>query len=86
MEKSEDTLFFELYGLRLLVFLENKPQSNKYRQVFLGPKEFKKVSFNIGKVKEKLDKGMRLVESKFSEEVYDLPDLKEIYDPDSGSK
>ena len=36
-----------LYGMRLIVFLEESPQSNIYRQVLLDDEKFKKVSDSV---------------------------------------
>lgn len=70
--------FDNLYGTRLLIFLEDKPQSNKYHQVLLTLDEFKKASMMIGTVVE--EKGHKqIVELQMSEELYDLPDLEEHY-------
>lgn len=68
-----------LYSTRLLVFIETEPQSNKYRQLVLTPEEFKNVSFSIGKVTNKVGNGEQ-VEVKMSEEIWELPDLPEIYE------
>ncbi len=68
----------ELYGTRLLVFLETEPQSNKYRQVILDAAEFKRFAMTIGTVTGK-NGGLEDVLIKDSDEVYDLPDLKQIY-------
>ena len=66
----------ELWGTRLLVFLEDESHTNKYRQIYLDPEEFKKVSFSIG---EKVTKdGNEQIKLRLSDDVYELPDLKEI--------
>lgn len=67
---------YDVYGTRLLVFLEDSPQSNKYRQLIFTPEEFKKVSLSVGTVEGKRgdDELVRLQES---EETYELPDLME---------
>ncbi len=76
-QKMDDELAFQLYEMRMLVFLEIAPQSNKYRQVLLSPKEYKKMSFSFGEFKKRKD-------SKFdssvmcSEKIFDLPDLTAI--------
>lgn len=72
----------EIYGTRLLLFMENEPQSNKYRQIILGPEEFKRVSGSFGKQTGKKIKVMGHkvdeIDVAMSDEIYDLPDLKEI--------
>lgn len=74
-------LYSELYGVRLLVFIEKAPQSNQYYQVLLNKEEFKKVSLSIGRPTGKeIRPGVKEVENFTSEEEYVLPDLKEIYD------
>lgn len=71
---------YTLYGTRLLVFLEESPQSNKYRQVCLDAKTFKAVSDAIcgGPVPEGKDE--EECEIIMSTDVYDLFDLPEIYE------
>lgn len=66
-----------MYGTRLLVFVEESPQSNKYRQVILDPEEFKRVSMNLGTVTGKLDDQTENVEIQMSDEIYNLPDLQQ---------
>lgn len=86
MEKVDLT---DLYTQRLLVFLESGPQSNKYRQMILGPEEFRRVSDVLMEVMEATGKtvevGGRLVEIrnyKLSDETYKLPDtLRDITYP-----
>lgn len=68
----------DIYGTRLLIFLETEPQSNKYNQVILDPEEFKKTAFSLGKVLSKEDNGNDRVHFNISDEEYDLPDLLEI--------
>ena len=67
----------ELYSTRLLVFLEDAPQTNKYRQVMLNKTQFKNVSDSVcgGAVKEG---EWEAVEIMMGEDIYKLPDLKEI--------
>ncbi len=74
---NEISIESDIFGTRLLIFIEESPQSNKYRQVFLNEEEFKKVSFSIGDVVSE-DDGIETVIYKQSEEIYDLPDLREI--------
>ena len=72
----------ELYGTRLLLFIETEPQSNKYRQIKLGPEEFKKVSGSFGlPTNKKINISGHMVDEidvAMSDEIYDLPDLQEI--------
>lgn len=69
----------ELYGVRLLVFQETEPQSNKYRQVLLDKEQFKKVSFDTSKLTgKKIMDNIDECTVMLSDEIYTLPDLKEI--------
>lgn len=73
----------ELYTLRVLVFLETDAQSNKYNQVCLTAKQFKKMSDAISTElpeDKTLKKEFRNYETLLSEEEYELPDLQEIYE------
>lgn len=67
----------ELYTQRTLIFIEEEPQSNKYRQVILTPEEFKRVSDNLGRIASEAD-GIEQIEINLSDEIYTLPDLKDI--------
>lgn len=71
-------LLDELYGTRLLCFLEEEPQSNNYRQVILNSEQFKNFSLSLGKVTDQ-NGNDQTVEFQMSEEIYKLPDLPEIY-------
>ncbi len=80
--EAED-LWMEVFCTRLLVFLEETPGSNKYRQVLLGPEEFKQFSINLGKVEKEgvtLPSGTKgaVVKMELSDDSYDLPDLQQI--------
>lgn len=80
-EKHEHDLHMELYGIRTLLFMETEPQSNKYRQVELTAEEFKNVNMSYGKnTGAIIREGVNEVELHLSEEIYDLPDLPEIYE------
>lgn len=68
---------FDLYGTRMLVFIEAEPHSNKYRQVYLDAEEFRKVSLSIGTVVSTDENGIDEVNVRYSEETYELPDLRE---------
>lgn len=77
----------DLYGTRLLVFLETEPQSNKYNQVLLNPAQFKAVSNNIGVyLDEECRPGFEVKEVELSDEEYTLPDLQEITEKDLTDK
>lgn len=68
-----------VYGTRLLIFLETKPQSNQYHQILLNEEEFKKVSMTLGKNTGAKDtNGNDIIELYHSKEIYPLPDLEEI--------
>lgn len=67
---------YDLYGIRVLFFIEEEPQSNKYRQIILTPEEFKKVSMSIGSVVQ-VDGHDQTVELNLSDELYTLPDLQD---------
>lgn len=68
----------ELYSTRLLLFIEDKALSNKYRQVYLNKEEFKRVAFAFGRETGEKDGDTNIIEYLQSKEIYDLPDLKEI--------
>lgn len=76
---AESDIYTEIYGLRVLVFLELEPQSNKYQQVMLDADQFKKVSMamSVATGREIRD-GIDEAKTYLSEETYELPDLKEI--------
>lgn len=38
-----------LYTLRLVLFMESGPQSNKYMQILLSPEQFKKMSLYLSR-------------------------------------
>lgn len=68
----------ELYKCRVLIFFEDAPQSNKYHQVILNKEQFKKVSFAIFQPTGlKCLHGHDQVNVEGSDEIYNLPDLKE---------
>lgn len=68
----------EVFNIRMLLFLETEPQSNKYNQILLNPEEFKKVSASFGKPTGKVNRGIEDVELTTSKEMYTLPDLRQI--------
>ncbi len=75
----KDIDFNELYGIRILVFQEMEPQSNKYCQVFLNEEQFKAMSLTLGKLTGKTVRdGVDEVELQLSTEEYTLPDLRQI--------
>lgn len=67
---------YTLYGTRLLVFLEDAPQSNQYRQVILNGSQFKRVSDAISNVVSR-NGDEEDVEIEMSLDTYLLPDLQE---------
>lgn len=69
---------YTLYGTRLLVFLEDSPQSNQYHQIHLTESQFKRVSDSVCDVKSR-NGDDEDVEVEMSIETYKLPDLQEIY-------
>ena len=69
---------YTLYGTRLLVFLEDSPQSNQYHQIHLNEKQFKRVSDAVSNVVAKHGDDED-VEVDMSIDTYPLPDLQEIY-------
>lgn len=82
--------YSDIYGTRVLVFLENKPQSNKYHQVLLSPEMYKAMTATICKPAsesfplERNEEGrfapqIEMKEIKTSEEEYTFPDLPEAY-------
>ncbi len=74
----------ELYIQRLIVLLETEPQSNKYNQIILDPKQFKEVSntimYQFEQIKdENIREGYEIVNLTLSEEEYSLPEeIKDI--------
>lgn len=79
-DKKENCLRHTLYGVRVLMFMETEPQSNKYRQICLNSEDFAKVSKSYGIVKRLNEDGIEEVELMLSDEEYELPDLPEVYD------
>lgn len=67
----EEAISHEIYNLRVLLFIEAEPLTNRYYQILLNRDQFKKVSDALpyDQVKQAL-----LV----SDEEYKLPDLKQI--------
>lgn len=74
---KEEIDYSDLYGVRVLVFAETSPQSNKYCQVLFSPEMFKNMTATIGRRTGKMVDGMEETIMKTSEEEYDLPDLHE---------
>ena len=68
---------------RLLVFLEAKPLSNKYRQVILSKEQYKQITEDIcDNIVNNPKKGDQLCYMTFSRALYDLPDLQHIHSKD----
>ena len=82
MDKQEIDAF-EIYGTRLLLFMETEPQSNKYRQILPNLEEFKRISSSFGTLTGKKIEiegcDVDELKVKLSDDIYNLPDLKEIY-------
>lgn len=76
MDDIQRELRHTMYGIRLLIFLESEPQSNKYNQVLLSPEQFKEVSLKLGMVVNQ-EGNDQTVSLETSEELYTLPDLRE---------
>ena len=74
MKKNDEqiSIWKELNTIRLLVFIESEPFSNKYYQVFLNSDQFKRLS---EKIPFEENKGLKV-----SDEIYVLPDLHQIND------
>lgn len=67
---------YDLYGTRLLIFMEEKSYTNKYRQVLLTRQQFKVASLALGKVIARSGDNEE-VELRLSNDIYPLPDLKQ---------
>lgn len=79
LEEGNRELRNAMYGIRVLVFIETDPQSNKYNQVLLNPEQFKAMTDTICRKEGKqLDNDLELTMMETSDEVYELPDLQEI--------
>ncbi len=71
-----DKVYKELCTLRMLMFLETEPQSNKYRQVLLKKKHYKGVTEAISKgIVVDRTGNIETLALKLSDVVYTLPDL-----------
>lgn len=70
---------YDLYKTRLLVFLEEDPQSNKYRQIILTAEQFKNMSDAVCTVESRIGDDEE-VTMRLSDEIYTLPDLPETED------
>lgn len=77
MDKEQRKFEHEIYSTRMLIFIEDEPQSNQYHQLILTEDEFKKTAMTIGRVVKTGE--VETVELQESEELYTLPDLPEIY-------
>jgi len=65
---------YELFEVRLLVFLETSPQSNTYKQVLLSAEHFKNVSDAVAGQFIRMDGIYEEVTARLSEDTYPLPD------------
>lgn len=72
----------ELYEQRMLVFIENEPQSNEYEQLIFTQKQYKELTDFISKlygIEGITMDGLEVIDMKSSEETYILPDLRNHY-------
>ncbi len=74
----------ELYTIRMLLFMETNPQSNKYRQVLLTRGEYKDVGRCFGKIVPGKGKDQEVIVRE-SDEIYTLPDLQDVHIELTGS-
>lgn len=74
---KDEINYEDLYGLRVLVFMETEPQSNKYHQVLLSPEMFKSMSATLYQKTGKVEGDIEEVILKTGDEEYNLPDLPE---------
>lgn len=79
-ENGDQELLQAIYGVRLLVFIETNPQTNKYHQVLLNPEEFKRVSFAFGTKRVAGKAGLLRTKIETGNVEYNLPDLQEIHE------
>ncbi len=83
MKKDENKISIEndVFNIRLLVFMEDEPCSNRYRQVLLSAGARKKVSESIcektGKKRMIGGEEIEEVMVELSDDTYQLPDLRE---------
>lgn len=67
----------DIYSLRVLVFTEIEPQSNKYCQVILDKEHYKMLTKILGTYTGNVLEGnIKEIQIETSVEEYDLPDLK----------
>lgn len=69
-----------LYEKRMLIFIEEEPQSNEYRQVMFDKNQFKKISDAILSpiYEDKARDGFEICAVNLSDDTYRLPDLNTI--------
>lgn len=72
----------DLYSVRILVFIETEPQSNRYKQICFSPEKYSEVTKAISKGAVEVDTGLFEQQLPFSFETYTLPDLPDIYFPE----
>lgn len=80
MKMNPQTINAEvLYNQRLLLFLEQEPQSNIYRQLLFTPLEHERVVTVLESiaVETKLINNFRYFKMRSSEELHALPDCQE---------
>lgn len=71
-----------LYSIRMLCFLEVRPQSNVYKQVLMDAETYKRMSFSFARIKGPSE-GNPLsldVEVRLSDDEFKLPDLQAIHE------
>lgn len=68
---NSEELYAIVYGRRLLVFLEDGPQSNEYRQLKLSPDDYRMITDIIVRRNVAIERS--------SDETYKLPDLFDIH-------
>ncbi len=76
--KQNKALFNAIYKVRLLVFMETGPQTNKYQQVALNEAQFKKISNAIAISSVKNADGDFDSVVNMEETIYTLPDIQEL--------
>ncbi len=72
----------QLYNIRMLMFMETSPQSNKYRQILLTDSQYRKISKTLEDSHPSVHKDPTRpdhvdVELTLSDNTYTLPDLNE---------
>lgn len=79
-ERWIEDLLTSVNECRVLVFIEARPQSNKYCQIVFDAEQFNKLSFAIQRVCQSGSELTGLVDIQTSSEEYLLPDLQSFVD------